>query len=442
MLELKGFRVDEVVGAVELLRVSAEDSIDLHQLSKPLRDCFQLMSQVRVAEGLPAVYKDGFTWESAFCRTLVGDLVVDELPLDRIATYGRTRLEADFEELFDKLQVTLDTKLLLDFAADFDPSSPAYSSVYSPIPSVDLPSPPTHPATLAAYSPTSPVYSGHSWATEHEGDQDGGQDQDQVIQTAKITGVPPKSAEEVLKELKRSSSNSSLQRDHENSSQDGHGSEKPAGRESSALRFGNVKDVPLLIRQQPEPVATAIKDSFANVMEKDSNMPHTCSQAPRSPRKSDASYGSRFSAYSETHWITLPTEHNPYLSAEEDERRRSRIRRLRGEFLTTEGSLPGSHHRPESDVFTNLYESLIGMMENQTFFITKTGYIGIGPPQTTAGDQVWIFNGGNVPFMMRKVGKTGGEGPQLALIGDVYVHGIMDGEAIGSGSLMQTVYIH
>jgi hypothetical protein len=103
--------------------------------------------------------------------------------------------------------------------------------------------------------------------------------------------------------------------------------------------------------------------------------------------------------------------------------------------------MPSSLDRPEPDSFTNLHESLIGMLENQTFFITRSGYIGIGPAQTRDGDQVWVFNGGNVPFVMRKLETEKMECLQLTLTGDAYVHGIMDGEATIDGSLVQTVHI-
>ncbi|KAJ4363410.1 hypothetical protein N0V83_009703 [Neocucurbitaria cava] len=95
-------------------------------------------------------------------------------------------------------------------------------------------------------------------------------------------------------------------------------------------------------------------------------------------------------------------------------------------------------------------ESLRGMIPNHAFFITEKGYIGIGPPQTSAGDQVWIFYGGQVPFVMRKGEEDGDRGGgsgnddqdrTLTLVGDTYVHGIMDGEAVKHGYAVQTVRI-
>jgi hypothetical protein len=79
-----------------------------------------------------------------------------------------------------------------------------------------------------------------------------------------------------------------------------------------------------------------------------------------------------------------------------------------------------------------LYESVCGMVLNNAFFITKSGNLGIGPPDIQPGDQVWIFHGGHVPFVMRKAPECGiSHGHvKLLLVGDAYVHGVMDGEAV------------
>ncbi|KAM7196190.1 hypothetical protein V8F33_006302 [Rhypophila sp. PSN 637] len=50
---------------------------------------------------------------------------------------------------------------------------------------------------------------------------------------------------------------------------------------------------------------------------------------------------------------------------------------------------------------TKVYKSLRDMVINQAFFITKTGYMGIGPPNIENKDEVWILDGGNVPFVLR-----------------------------------------
>ncbi|KAL5603905.1 hypothetical protein FOVSG1_006655 [Fusarium oxysporum f. sp. vasinfectum] len=76
-------------------------------------------------------------------------------------------------------------------------------------------------------------------------------------------------------------------------------------------------------------------------------------------------------------------------------------------------------------------ESLRSMVLNQAFFITQSGYLGIGPPHTRSGDVVCIFSGGRVPFILRS---TEGDlritsiGNSWTFIGDSFVQGIMDGE--------------
>lgn len=62
---------------------------------------------------------------------------------------------------------------------------------------------------------------------------------------------------------------------------------------------------------------------------------------------------------------------------------------------------------------------------NQTFFITQGGKMGIGHLDMEPGDQVWIFDGGNVPFLVR----TRDEPSTFDFVGGCYVQGIMYGEA-------------
>lgn len=66
-------------------------------------------------------------------------------------------------------------------------------------------------------------------------------------------------------------------------------------------------------------------------------------------------------------------------------------------------------------------------MTGRSFFITKKGYIGLGSPQV--GDEIWVLFGGNVPFVLRKCSNSANR----LLVGDCYVQGIMDGEAMLNG---------
>ncbi|KAF3763583.1 hypothetical protein M406DRAFT_323213 [Cryphonectria parasitica EP155] len=63
------------------------------------------------------------------------------------------------------------------------------------------------------------------------------------------------------------------------------------------------------------------------------------------------------------------------------------------------------------------------------FFITYGGRIGIGCPDTQVDDVIYILSGGDVPFILREHQKDV-VARQYTYVGDAYVHGIMDGEAI------------
>lgn len=63
---------------------------------------------------------------------------------------------------------------------------------------------------------------------------------------------------------------------------------------------------------------------------------------------------------------------------------------------------------------------------NQTFFITQNGRMGLGNTGTKPGDEIWVFDGGRMPFII-SAGK--GEGPdEFDLVGCCYASGVMDGE--------------
>jgi hypothetical protein len=75
-----------------------------------------------------------------------------------------------------------------------------------------------------------------------------------------------------------------------------------------------------------------------------------------------------------------------------------------------------------------LYDGLRSNIVNQAFFITKSGYMGIGPPMILKGDAVWVLFGSRVPFLLRPLLDSKGE--DFALLGDGYLHGTMNGEAV------------
>ncbi|CZR44011.1 uncharacterized protein FPRO_13819 [Fusarium proliferatum ET1] len=61
------------------------------------------------------------------------------------------------------------------------------------------------------------------------------------------------------------------------------------------------------------------------------------------------------------------------------------------------------------------------------FFITEKGYLGTGPCCLEAGDSVCILFGGDMPYIVRPNSPSS---DKYLFLGNAYVHGIMDGEAI------------
>jgi hypothetical protein len=78
----------------------------------------------------------------------------------------------------------------------------------------------------------------------------------------------------------------------------------------------------------------------------------------------------------------------------------------------------------------------------RTFFITKQGYLGLGPANIRSGDKFFILLGAPTPFILRDAGEREvrwmvhqpeyGSRQQecFEVVGDAYVHGLMDGEAM------------
>ncbi|KAK3989410.1 heterokaryon incompatibility protein-domain-containing protein [Cladorrhinum sp. PSN332] len=64
----------------------------------------------------------------------------------------------------------------------------------------------------------------------------------------------------------------------------------------------------------------------------------------------------------------------------------------------------------------------------RAFCVTRSGYMALVPPGTVAGDLVCVLYGLNTPFILRRCVK----GRSVNLVGEAYVHGMMDGEAMAT----------
>ncbi|KAE9375141.1 HET-domain-containing protein [Stipitochalara longipes BDJ] len=78
-----------------------------------------------------------------------------------------------------------------------------------------------------------------------------------------------------------------------------------------------------------------------------------------------------------------------------------------------------------SDRGGSSYMSFMQQMYGRRAFRTENGYVGLGPAGMTTGDNVCIIFGAQVPYVLRPDGKG-----RYQLVGEAYIHGIMDGELI------------
>ncbi|KAK3906035.1 heterokaryon incompatibility protein-domain-containing protein [Staphylotrichum tortipilum] len=90
------------------------------------------------------------------------------------------------------------------------------------------------------------------------------------------------------------------------------------------------------------------------------------------------------------------------------------------------------------------YRSSMEYVIGKKPFLTKEGYLGMGPAGVEVGDMVVVFCGGRIPFVLRPkedglvvpVNETGERERKLfEYIGEAYCDGVMDGEAVETGML-------
>ena len=92
---------------------------------------------------------------------------------------------------------------------------------------------------------------------------------------------------------------------------------------------------------------------------------------------------------------------------------------------------------PSASVFNNLlqrsaeFDKAFGYAAHERcLYMTREGFIGLGPLSTKPSDQVWILQAAKVPFTLRPMDKYG----RFNLVGETYVHGFMNGEFAGAGT--------
>jgi hypothetical protein len=75
------------------------------------------------------------------------------------------------------------------------------------------------------------------------------------------------------------------------------------------------------------------------------------------------------------------------------------------------------------DDVVNSYMRVLSSLFRRRPFLTTQGYVGLGPLESAPGDSVWIISGVHVPYALRPIAHS-----KFSLLGECYVHGLMDGE--------------
>jgi hypothetical protein len=84
------------------------------------------------------------------------------------------------------------------------------------------------------------------------------------------------------------------------------------------------------------------------------------------------------------------------------------------------------------------YRVAMGDMFKRRPFMSSQGYVGILPSHAEAGDLICVFYGCILPYVLRK--RTAGPGYEL--VGEAYVHGIMNGEFLENDRPTKTFEIY
>jgi hypothetical protein len=102
----------------------------------------------------------------------------------------------------------------------------------------------------------------------------------------------------------------------------------------------------------------------------------------------------------------------------------------------TTRAAPGSIGTTEC---SDYLQSFTHAANNCTLGVLSEGYIGLLPQRVKIGDIIAIFHGCDAPFVLRPAGAEG----HFQLVGECYIHGIMEGEVFGDPRfVIQDIFLH
>ena len=119
------------------------------------------------------------------------------------------------------------------------------------------------------------------------------------------------------------------------------------------------------------------------------------------------------------------------------------------------GTLGDPYHRAENNQSINkkvqwkrYRDSAAEVCNQRKFFFTHKGFFGIGPGALQAGDWVVVLLGTNAPFIVREADPDARDQtmavPQdvkFKLVGECYVHGLMQGQAVRGNDIRRNIIL-
>jgi hypothetical protein len=110
---------------------------------------------------------------------------------------------------------------------------------------------------------------------------------------------------------------------------------------------------------------------------------------------------------------------------------------IRREKFHPDFELEKFERNPHEICYDAIYwEWLIFRSAGRRYFVSKTGWLGLGPSSTKAGDVIVVFLGLKTPMVLRPAG-----GGSFRIVGEAYIHGIMDGEVMDSNPMIRDIKI-
>lgn len=85
------------------------------------------------------------------------------------------------------------------------------------------------------------------------------------------------------------------------------------------------------------------------------------------------------------------------------------------------------YQKKAASAYAEFTKRIFKACANRRLFVTGKGYIGLAPWNAREGDVVAVLLGGKMPYLLRP---RGSDCTDYTFVGETYVHGLMEGEAM------------